>query len=185
MRPTLEELAIRYSNDKYYSHSYLPLYQQLFEGRKVGRLLEIGIGYRDLMEPFVPRFVHGSSLRMFREFFPSAEIWGVDIREDAMISGEPSIFTLIADQSKREDLEKLARLGPWDVVIDDGSHQTEHQILTAEVLLPTVRKGGVYIVEDVQEPERVSASIPGSVIHRFDKRPDDVLVVKEVLRTSS
>lgn len=178
MRPTLEELAIRYSNDKYYSHSYIPFYQQLFEGREVKRLLEIGIGYRDLMEPFVPRFVPGSSLRMWKEHFRSADIWGCDIREDVLFQ-ESSIITLQIDQSKREELEKLARFGPWDIIIDDGSHQTEHQILTAEVLLPSVRPGGVYVVEDVQEPERVAASIPGSVIHRFDKRPDDVLVVKE------
>lgn len=177
--PNLHDLAVRYGCDKLHSHSYIPFYEKLFAGREVKRLLEIGIGFKDLMLPFVPFYVHGASLRMWKEYFPSAHIWGCDIREDVLFQ-EPSIYTLQIDQGKREDLEKLVRLGPWDVVIDDGSHQTEHQILTAEVLLPSVRSGGVYVVEDVQEPERVAASIPGSVIHRFDKRPDDVLVVKEV-----
>lgn len=179
MHPSLHELAEKYGVDKLHSHSYIPFYEKLFAGRAVKRILEIGIGYEDLMKPFVPFYVHGASLRMWKELFPSAQIWSCDIREDALFHDEPSIYTLQIDQSKREDLAKLASLGPWDVVIDDGSHQTEHQILTAEVLLPSVRPGGVYIVEDVQEPERVAASIPGSVIHRFDKRPDDVLVVVE------
>lgn len=182
MTPSLHDLGEKYGVDKLHSHSYIPLYEQLFSGREVRRLLEIGVGYEELMKPFVPFYVHGASLRMFRDFFPGAQIWGCDIRPDVLI-WEPPIFCLQIDQSKREDLESLVALAeqsaPWDIIIDDGSHQTEHQILTAEVLLPTVRKGGVYVVEDCQRPEEIITALGCGMIHRFDKRPDDCLVVFE------
>lgn len=191
MSLSLPELAVLYGVDKLHSHSYIPFYEQLFAGREVKRLLEIGIGYEDLMKPFVPFYVHGASLKMWADLWPEAQIWSCDIRKDVLLwepkredGSKYSIYSLQIDQSSREDLAALVSLAeqsaPWDIVIDDGSHQAEHQIITAEVLLPSVRPGGVYIIEDVQEPERVAATIPGSVIHRFNKRPDDVLVVKEV-----
>ena len=181
---TLRQLAEIYGCDKLFAHSYVEsFYSELFANRKVEALLEIGIGYEELMKPFVPHYCHGASLKMWRDLFPGALIFGADIRRDSLI-WEPPIRCIEIDQSNPADLKRLADLtdtiGKWDVVIDDGSHQTDHQILTAQVLLPSVAPGGVYIVEDVQEPERVAAALPGSVIHRFDKRPDDVLVVKEV-----
>jgi hypothetical protein len=41
-------------------------------------------------------------------------------------------------------------LGPFDFIIDDGSHENAHQIETFGILWPHLKDGGVYIVEDVQ-----------------------------------
>src|SRR3990167_1615675 len=156
MRPSLESLAIKYSSDKYYRHSYIPVYERLFQGVPVRRLLEVGIGFKDLMVPFLPKgveYVHGSSLRMWREYWPGADIYACDIREDALIQ-EYRIISAVCDQSKLRSLFDLKlwasnSRGCWfDVIIDDGSHQFNHQLLTAAVLLPTLVTGGVYVIED-------------------------------------
>jgi cephalosporin hydroxylase len=39
--------------------------------------------------------------------------------------------------------------GPFDIVIDDGSHVFEHQIASFEALFPLASSTAVYIVEDV------------------------------------
>ncbi|MGX7872042.1 hypothetical protein ACVDG5_003300 [Mesorhizobium sp. ORM6] len=55
----------------------------------------------------------------------------------------------ILDQSKVQDLDLLATKGPFDVIVDDGSHVWTHQILTFQKLIGTVTPGGFYIVEDL------------------------------------
>lgn len=174
---SLEDLARKYGCDKLSAHGYVPFYEELFRGRTVKRLLEIGIGYRELMKPFVPHYVHGASLRMWNDFFPDAEIFACDIRQDTLIN-EGRIHSWVCDQSKVASLLSLAQTvgDNLDVIIDDGSHNRDDQIVTAIVLKYSLAPGGVYIVEDVQEPERVATAI-GGTIHRFDKRPDDCLVI--------
>src|SRR5215471_2013904 len=71
---TLEQLAVQYSSDKFWAHSYIPYYDELFRPirEKVKCVLEIGIGYEELMQPFVPEYVPASSLKMWRDYFPNA-----------------------------------------------------------------------------------------------------------------
>jgi hypothetical protein len=45
---------------------------------------------------------------------------------------------------------KLQSGGNFDVVIDDGSHVPEHQLISFESLWPAVKPGGLYIVEDLE-----------------------------------
>ena len=180
-RPSLRSLAEKYSADKLYSHSYIPIYEELFKGMNVRRVLEIGIGYEGLMTPFVPRYVHGASLRMWAEYWPEAWIYGCDIREDTMFDDHPRIRTLVCDQSSTESLRKMAEeIGGdlFDVVIDDGSHQYEHQWLTANVLLPHVAEGGVYIIEDTYADKgaQLAKEFGGSFICG-NKRADDCLMI--------
>ena len=178
----LEELAKKYCSDKYYAHSYIPFYGSVFMGieREVKQVLEIGIGYEQMMKPFVPEFVQGSSLKMWRDYFPNATIWGMDNNEEAMdgCRGLERIHTYIGNQGSIWDLLNLVSIsgGEFDVVIDDGSHETKDQIITYKTLEPYMRRGGVYVVEDVREPEVVKRAIDG-VVYRFNKRPDDCLVV--------
>lgn len=185
---TLQALAEKYGCDKLHIHSYIPFYEGLFQGREVKRLLEIGIGYEDLMKPFVPFYVHGASLKMWEEYFPEAEIFGCDIREDTLIN-EGRIHSFVCDQSSSSSLLKLMRstggacrnrIGHFDVIIDDGSHQAEHQITSARVLLPYLNRGGVYIIEDVQDPDTVTEALGGGRVIKFSPRGpvwDDTLVL--------
>lgn len=41
-------------------------------------------------------------------------------------------------------------MGGVDIVIDDGSHISDHQRISFETLFPLMNEGGVYICEDLQ-----------------------------------
>jgi 8-demethyl-8-alpha-L-rhamnosyltetracenomycin-C 2'-O-methyltransferase len=56
-----------------------------------------------------------------------------------------------SDQSSAQDLAiLLEREGPFNIIIDDGSHLSAHQIFTFNELFPTLRHDRIYIIEDVQ-----------------------------------
>jgi hypothetical protein len=179
------ELARKYGCDKEPSlaHGYTPFYHALFSERRrdVARLLEIGIGVPDVMTG-VPGYARGASLRMWRDYFPNAEIHGVDVRPDALFADE-RIATHLCDQSRRDDLDALLRRieDPFDIVIDDGSHETEHQLVSAAALIPHVKAGGIYVIEDAKEPERLVSELGvmgyEATAHRFHHAWDDTLVV--------
>jgi hypothetical protein len=126
-------------------HLYGRTYHALFRHLKYRRikLLEIGIGgYRlDL---------GGRSLLAWQAFFPFGSIAACDIEPKQMLAGNRrQIYR--SDQSSAEDLAILAeREGPFNIIIDDGSHFSVHQIFTFHELFPTMRQDGIYIIEDVQ-----------------------------------
>src|SRR4029079_2980064 len=75
------------------------------------------------------------------------------------------------DMSSREDLSELATFGPFDVVIDDGSHASVHQQLALACLFPHVAPGGLYFIEDLnwQPPALETAGVPQtrSMLRRY------------------
>jgi hypothetical protein len=184
----LMALAEKYCVDKLHSHSYIPVYEELFDGMDIRRVLEIGVGFEDLMRPFVPRYIHGASLKMWEEFWPEAQVFACDIRPDTLVN-EGRIQSFVCDQSDPSallDLVEKCGFRAFDVVIDDGSHQTEHQWKSLATLLSEVRKGGLYIIEDVSEPDKLLAMTIAArqwleyksvEVMRFDKRADDALLV--------
>jgi len=179
-KPTLTDLARKYGADKYFRHSYMPVYERLLAHLKPHRLLEIGVGYESLMSPFVPFYVHGSSLHMWSDYWPDAHIYACDIREDALVN-EGNIKSWVADQSKPMDMERLIANcgGKCDVIIDDASHQLADQQACARVLLPWVMPhGGLYIVEDVYEDTgKVLVDEFGGELIVGTRTPDDCMVV--------
>ncbi len=86
---------------------------------------------------------------------------------------------MVAKQASAVDLTKVLYWADarFNVVIDDGSHVTADQIFTARNILPHMAQDGVYVIEDVQEPEKVVAELGAGLIARFNKRADDTLVV--------
>jgi hypothetical protein len=176
MADRLTTLAMKYGTDKCPPYeSYTPYYSKLFKGMEVKSLLEIGIGYPGTME-HIPNYKIGASLRMWRDYFPKAMIWGADIRLETLIVDD-RIGTILCDQSSKESLLQMIKaLGKQDVIIDDGSHQTAHQISSAQVLLPYTK---LYIIEDVKEPDKIKTKFPDCIVKSFLKTNDfdDRLVI--------
>ncbi|GAA3507443.1 class I SAM-dependent methyltransferase [Streptomyces showdoensis] len=145
-RPDLGELSIRYGSDKWASfHWYTAHYERHFaryRDRPV-RILEIGIGgFEDDLG--------GGSLKMWKRFFPRGEVFGLDLYDKTALT-EPRITALVGDQNDPEYLTAMAREhGPFDLVIDDGSHVNEHVRTSFRTLFPLVRPGGLYVIEDLQ-----------------------------------
>lgn len=94
------------------------------------------------------KYIVGSSLYMWSELWPEAQITGIDIRPDVLIN-ERNIRSFCMDQFSQTDMQKLAAMGPYDLIIDDGSHKIEHQIFSAQQLLPALTPDGIYVIEDV------------------------------------
>jgi hypothetical protein len=144
--PPLRELALAMKTDKEGAHSYSGPYERhlaRFRDRPI-TLLEIGVGgYSDATRG-------GASLRMWKAYFPLASIIGLDI-EDKSQFAEERVTIVQGSQADVAFLDELAaRFGPFDVVIDDGSHRCAHVVTTFGALFPHVRDGGIYVVEDLQ-----------------------------------
>jgi hypothetical protein len=134
---SFKEISDSVDCDKTTYHSYDRFYPLFLENRRLEplRFLEIGLD-------------EGRSVKLWREYLPNAELFGVDIINKSDIDG---VSFLQADQSVREDLERIAnQIGTVNVIVDDGSHVVGHQILTFEVLFPMVQPGGLYVVEDIE-----------------------------------
>ena len=88
---------------------------------------------------------------MWREYFGSeAVIYGVDIEPNCRVYENDKTKIFIGDQADRSFWREFRQKVPFlDIVIDDGGHQTEQQIVSLEELLPFLRPGGIYICEDV------------------------------------
>lgn len=126
-------------------HRYGRTYHRLFRPLKYRRirLPEIGIGGYD-------RMAGGESLASWSCFFPFADVNGADIVDKTNLR-RGRIRIHMVDQSSELDLRRLAAdCGPFDIVIDDGSHINAHQILTFQQLFRHVKHGGIYVIEDVQ-----------------------------------
>jgi len=141
MAATLDELGLRFGTDKASMfHNYLNFYESFMAPMREQpiTLLEIGV-------------FHGASLATWREYFPNAKIVGVDIQPSAKQFETDRVHIELADQSNLQHLAELAvKHGPFDIVIEDGSHMWEHQTTTLRALFPFVRNGGYYVVEDLQ-----------------------------------
>jgi hypothetical protein len=141
---TLTEIFNKYGTDKgtighgHEVHNYGPFYENLFEKIRNENitLCEIGI-------------LRGNSLRSWREYFPNATIIGVDNLPERLIQGE-NFTTLLGDSDKPLELaEKIREYGPFDIIIDDGSHLPHHQQKCLPVLFKLLKPGGYYIIEDL------------------------------------
>jgi 23S rRNA U2552 (ribose-2'-O)-methylase RlmE/FtsJ len=116
MTGRLHELGLLYGADKATHHGFCDFYEKHLPTR-INRLLEVGV-------------MDGASLRMWRDYYPQAEIVGVDIRACNPVEG----CTVL--QGDATDPVFLATLGRFDVIVDDGSHMTADQQATFDSLAP-------------------------------------------------
>jgi hypothetical protein len=91
----------------------------------------------------------GGSLQMWKQYFgPDSEILGIDIHEEFKFA-EDQITVEIGDQSDEIFLKRICEEhGPFDIIIDDGSHIQSDVLNSFFFLYPTLNNGGCYIVED-------------------------------------
>lgn len=164
MEQRMEIAGIYHGCDKVYQHKYHLLYGIFLDSitEKEGAMIEIGIDKKE-------------SLNVWLDIFPNFYIYGADIKlED---KGERhTIFKL--DQSKEADLDLLVancRKDPVWLIIDDGSHIPEHQLLTFNKLFPLLMNGGIYIIEDVEVSYWRCGSLYGYETHYGYNHPKSIV----------
>lgn len=165
-RTLLCDLAKKYGTDKGHQDDggwgYSPFYFAAFKDRRfrVKRVFELGIcGYRD-----IPNNIVGASLFMWREFFPTAEVVGVDIDARFMVTDAQRITTFIADETKPETMIGPLRSarGQYDLIVDDAIHEPHEQIVALTTMLPFLAPTGIYAMEDV-----CPSKLPNSDLHNL------------------
>ena len=118
---------------------YFPIYEKWFapyRGKKI-TFVEVGV-------------FHGGSIQMWKNYFgKNVKIVGIDIDENCKQFEEDQINIEIGSQ---EDptfwaafREKYPRV---DILLDDGGHTMNQQIVTFREMFPHIKDGGLYMCEN-------------------------------------
>jgi len=157
------DIAFRYGTDKCprVKHNYTPYYYNLFKRmrNKVKKVVELGVGVPERMQHC--RFYHlGASLYMWRDFFPNAMVYGIDVQPSAIFYDE-RIHCFLGDERKEKTWKRVIKKAgsDIDIFIDDGSHQKEDQIFVAKTVMPMLDKNVIYIIEDVKFPTKITNAL--------------------------
>jgi len=117
---------------------YFDIYEKHFNKflGKNPRILEIGVS-------------HGGSIDMWNYYFENkCEIYGVDININNK-QFPHNVYIFQGDQGDPDFWDSfLKENNSFDIIIDDGGHLMNQQIITFEKLYPKVNDGGVYLCED-------------------------------------
>ena len=139
---SVERIFNKYDTDKKSSfHNYSRQYNKLLEEYrdKPIKYLEIGV-------------LNGGSIKAMREVFQKATcILGVDIdgRCKSYENELSNIYVEIGNATDSNFIKHIhEKYGPFDVILDDGSHTNKDVIDSFELLFPLLKDDGLYIVED-------------------------------------
>jgi hypothetical protein len=123
---------------------YFSIYESVFGPirSKPLRILEIGLW-------------HGASLKLWRQYFehPDTIIVGVDILPECIRLDAPAmgVHVRIGSQADPDFLKRVVEeFGPFDLIMDDGSHHSSHIIASFNHLYADgLAENGIYFVEDL------------------------------------
>jgi SAM-dependent methyltransferase len=127
-----------------------------FAGREV-HIVEIGV-------------FSGGSLDMWKACFgPRCHVYGVDIEPACKNYEGDRVRIFIGDQADRKFWKSFREQVPvLDILVDDGGHVPEQQIITLEEILPHLRPGGVYLCEDVSWVHHRFAAFVAGLAHNLN-----------------
>jgi hypothetical protein len=164
----LDQLALLSGADKGSNyHNYTAIYSQHFCNLRHEpiKFLEIGI-------------YTGKSVAMWENYFTNAELHFMDITFERVQYFSPRSKYHLLDQQDRAALKHFAhQVGQFDIILDDGGHTMEQQISSFVSLFPHVKKGGMYIIEDLHTsywPAFGGGNHSGTTIEFLKKLIDDV-----------
>ncbi len=132
-----------------YTEIYGPLLDDGIEGTK--KVLELGAH-------------KGQGLLMWQEYFPNADIYGIEIFESDNLWKSPEgpsytendirVHVMVGHCGKKKDLDRLIEKygGDFDLIIDDAGHLSDQQQFSMAYLFPLLKPGGIYIIEDLNAP---------------------------------
>ena len=132
-----------YKNLKHVSlkcDTYFQTYEELFKNY-VGReivFVEIGV-------------LHGGSLFMWKEYFgKKARIIGIDLHPKAKELEKYGFEIYIGSQSNKIFWKDFyAKVGKIDILLDDGGHINDQQIVTLSEGIHNINDDGIIVTEDV------------------------------------
>ena len=173
----------RYCTDKDTVHSYLEVYDDLFAPYqdKDINLLEIG-NYG------------GGSIKLWLDYFKSIKIHGLEINDlkelhDLNNQYDNVDIVMGLDAYCEKTLELTRSKGPFDIIIDDGSHSPENQLFVLNYYMPLLKSGGLMVIEDIYNVDLIPLLLKNIIslksndkVEVFDRRSikdryDDIMIV--------
>lgn len=143
------------ASETWATHNYADFYHHLFNRFRysVKNVFECGIGSVNPSIPFHFKLdgIPGASLRVWREYFPNANIYGADIDPSALFN-ENRIKTFLLDQTSPDSCNNLfSQFNDdfFDIIIDDGLHEFSAGKNLFLCSIDKLNSNGWYIIEDV------------------------------------
>ncbi len=152
---SFEVIGSHFGTDKIHQHGYHRFYPIFLEKLRDQSICMLEIGTEE-----------NRSIKLWEEYFPNARIFGIDI-ESEFENERTKVFK--GDQSDTEFLEQIVSKinEKTDLIIDDGSHHPDHQVITFCHLFQNLLKpGGIYIIEDIETSYWKKGVLYGNKIKR-------------------
>lgn len=141
------------------SHTYSDYYKRLWGHCRYGvnKVFECGLGTNNpnLLSSMGISGKPGASLRVWRDYFPNAHIYGADIDREILFN-EDRITTYYIDQLKPEAIIQCwSEIGDenFDFIIDDGLHTFEAGSCLFSHSISKLSQSGIYVIEDVNQTD--------------------------------
>lgn len=145
-------------NSPYYSwqsHTYADFYSRLYSHcrNNIKNVFECGIGTNNpnLKSNMTINGKPGASLRVWRDYFPQAQVIGVDIDKNILFE-EERIKTFFVDQTDIDSIRNFwnkVKLSDFDLMVDDGLHNFTAGITLFKNSIDRLAADGIYVIEDV------------------------------------
>ncbi len=134
----IKEFSI--GTDKYALGYIDEFYEDLFSNVKnsTKEILEIGVH-------------KGESLRLWKEYFTNANVYGMDISVSKVIP-ERDRITLIEKDAYTSEAVSNFQENFFDIIIDDGPHTGETQKFFLKEYFKLLKPKGIMVLEDIIEP---------------------------------
>lgn len=128
---------LKYKGDYDIGHTYSVIYDRLFYQYKEKNVdfLEIGLNF-------------GGNIEICLEYFKNINHYGIDIN-DSVIT-DKNKFTFYHGSFDDSNIVKEVCKRKYDIILDDASHNLEHQIKSIHLYLPQLKDNGLMIIEDIQ-----------------------------------
>ena len=164
----LSELCEKYGSDKgfvnfdinkkyyhWHPHTYANYYHSIFNlsRENIKHVFECGLGTNNpnFKSNMTENGIPGASLRVWRDYFFKAKIYGGDIDKEILFE-EERIKTFFLDQLNTNSNRSMwgnIEVEEFDIIIDDGLHEPEANYNFFINSFHKLKKNGIFVIEDV------------------------------------
>ena len=136
---------LKQDSKKIIAHGYAKIYEKYLKDNKdrILSIIELGSFY-------------GNASAAFFFYFKNAKIYSADINPDMYLYSSKRLKNFFTDTSSRSSIEKniINKNIKFDLIIEDASHMLKDQIISLFTLFRTLNSGGLFIVEEIDFPEK-------------------------------
>ena len=143
---TLKQICLKHGTDKGMhkinskGEVYADIYEKYFSSMRNKKINILELGVKS-----------GCSIRAFREYFPNANIYAIDIDPNCIVHNDPDnkIFVGIMSQTDKVSINSFLKDLKFDIILDDASHVNKFTIESYNILNDRLNSQGLYIIEDL------------------------------------